>query len=333
MNAARAPVVSVDVPSGVDASTGEIADVAVEADLTVTFHAHEGRVSSSPPAGSSAGRVVVADIGLDDAPHAGAPRDAGDPRRGPPSWRSRHEVLVRLRARRRRAAGDGRRRVPDGDGGAARGRRVRDARGSGGVAARRGGTRARAGQARVERRRRGREARSCGGAGERARDRARARSLGGARRALVRALLERIDLPAVVDADGLFALEPVERRSATVLTPHAGELARLLGRDSAWVDAHRLAAAREGAQRFGAVVLLKGADTIVASPDRRRRRLRRRATRARDGRDRRRAHRSRGGVSRERARRDDRGRRRSGRARARRRACGHPRPGSSRATS
>jgi NAD(P)H-hydrate epimerase len=52
-----------------------------------------------------------------------------------------------------------------------------------------------------------------------------------------------------------------------VLTPHAGELGRLLGKESGWVDAHRLAAAREAAARFGAVVLLKGADTIVASPD------------------------------------------------------------------
>jgi NAD(P)H-hydrate epimerase len=52
-----------------------------------------------------------------------------------------------------------------------------------------------------------------------------------------------------------------------VLTPHAGELARLLDRESVWVDAHRLAAAREAAERYGAVVLLKGADTIVASPD------------------------------------------------------------------
>jgi NAD(P)H-hydrate repair Nnr-like enzyme with NAD(P)H-hydrate dehydratase domain len=51
-----------------------------------------------------------------------------------------------------------------------------------------------------------------------------------------------------------------------VLTPHAGELARLLGRDSAWVDAHRLAAAGEAAERYDAVVLLKGTDTIVASP-------------------------------------------------------------------
>ena len=47
--------------------------------------------------------------------------------------------------------------------------------------------------------------------------------------ALVRALLERSALPVVVDADGLFGLEPVEREAPTVLTPHAGELARLLG--------------------------------------------------------------------------------------------------------
>ena len=53
----------------------------------------------------------------------------------------------------------------------------------------------------------------------------------------------------------------------TVLTPHAGELARLLGTDSAWVDAHRLTAARKAAERFDAVVLLKGPDTIVASPE------------------------------------------------------------------
>jgi NAD(P)H-hydrate epimerase len=83
----------------------------------------------------------------------------------------------------------------------------------------------------------------------------------------VRELLGQLDLPAVVDADALFELEPVEREAPTVLTPHAGELGRLLGRDSEWVDAHRLAAVREAAQRFGAVVLLKGSDTLVASPD------------------------------------------------------------------
>ena len=81
----------------------------------------------------------------------------------------------------------------------------------------------------------------------------------------MRALLEQIELPAVVDADALHDLDPVSRDAATVLTPHAGELARLLGRDSEWVDAHRLAAARECSERFGATVLLKGQDTIVAS--------------------------------------------------------------------
>ena len=86
-------------------------------------------------------------------------------------------------------------------------------------------------------------------------------------RALVGRLLERLELPVVVDADALFGLEPVARAHPTVLTPHAGELARLLDRDSAWVDAHRLEAAREGAERYGAVVLLKGAGSIVQSPD------------------------------------------------------------------
>jgi NAD(P)H-hydrate epimerase len=85
-------------------------------------------------------------------------------------------------------------------------------------------------------------------------------------RALVRELLERTTLPAVVDADALFGLEPGKWSSQVVLTPHAGELARLLGKESAWVNEHRLAAARECADRFAAVTLLKGADTIVADP-------------------------------------------------------------------
>ena len=68
------------------------------------------------------------------------------------------------------------------------------------------------------------------------------------RRVLVRELLERIDLPAVVDADALFGLEPVSRDAPTVLTPHAGELARLLDTDAPWVAAHRLEAARNAAE-------------------------------------------------------------------------------------
>ena len=82
-------------------------------------------------------------------------------------------------------------------------------------------------------------------------------------RALVQTLLERLDLPVVVDADALFGLQPVSRGAPTVLTPHAGELARLLEEDADWVSAHRLEAARRGTGRFGAVCLLKGPDTIV----------------------------------------------------------------------
>ena len=67
INAAPAPVVSVDLPSGVDASTGEIAGAVVHADLTVTFHAAKVGLAVAPGR-FHAGRVVVADIGLEAAP-------------------------------------------------------------------------------------------------------------------------------------------------------------------------------------------------------------------------------------------------------------------------
>jgi NAD(P)H-hydrate epimerase len=86
------------------------------------------------------------------------------------------------------------------------------------------------------------------------------------RRALVRRLLLDTDVPAVVDADGLDGLQPFERSAETVLTPHSGELGRLLGAEPAWVDAHRLEALRRAVERFGCVVLLKGADTLVGAP-------------------------------------------------------------------
>jgi len=80
-----------------------------------------------------------------------------------------------------------------------------------------------------------------------------------------------LERPLLIDADGLnahaTALDSLrERPAATVLTPHAGELGRLLGRRSDDVGAHRLPCAREAAERTGAVVLLKGDDTIVAAP-------------------------------------------------------------------
>ena len=89
---------------------------------------------------------------------------------------------------------------------------------------------------------------------------------GDERKALVRRLLEETDLPAVVDADALHGLEPFSRSAPTVLTPHSGELARLLGCESSWIDAHRLEALARAVEHFGCVVLLKGYGTLVGAP-------------------------------------------------------------------
>jgi NAD(P)H-hydrate epimerase len=90
---------------------------------------------------------------------------------------------------------------------------------------------------------------------------------------LARDLVERTEAPLVIDADGLNALagrlETLrDRRGAAILTPHEGELGRLLERDSSDVAEHRLASAREAAGLSGAVVVLKGDDTIVTDGER-----------------------------------------------------------------
>ena len=77
-----------------------------------------------------------------------------------------------------------------------------------------------------------------------------------------------MEAPAVVDADALFELEAGEWPAPRVLTPHEGELARLLGRESKEIAAHRLASVQEAAERFRAVVVLKGEDSLVAAPGR-----------------------------------------------------------------
>jgi NAD(P)H-hydrate epimerase len=89
---------------------------------------------------------------------------------------------------------------------------------------------------------------------------------------LARALAARAELPLLIDADALNAhagrLSALAgRRAPTVLTPHAGELARLLESDSAAVGGARLGAARRAAEESQAIVVLKGDDTIVAAPD------------------------------------------------------------------
>jgi NAD(P)H-hydrate epimerase len=258
LNARRAPVVAVDLPSGVNADTGEVEGAAVHADVTVTMHGSKVGLAVAPGR-FLAGEVVVADIGLEPR-GTGARRVTRDilglvPRKGPGDNKySAGAVLV-----------------------------VGGAPGLTGAAclAAEAAFRADAGYVTVAAPRESlpvlevrlleavkRPVEEALDAAGRARSLALGPGLGREpeKQALVRRLLRETDLPAVVDADGLFGFHPVERDAPTVLTPHAGELARLLGEDSDWVNAHRLEAARRGAQRFGCVCLLKGADTIVASP-------------------------------------------------------------------
>jgi NAD(P)H-hydrate epimerase len=264
INATPAPVVAIDLPSGIDASTGEVAGAVVEADLTVTFHALKvGLVVA--PGRFHADRVVVSDIGLENVPteHRRATAALLDlvPRRSPRDTKySAGSVLVvggqrgmtgaaclSALAALRADAGYVTLAVPEDSVPVVEslalepvkvGWRDEDA------------------------------AETIAQAAERAGALALGPGLGRgeARLSLVRRLLERLDVPAVVDADGLFELEPVVRSAPLVLTPHAGELARLLRSDSNWVNDHRLEAARAAAERFNAVVLLKGRDTIVVEP-------------------------------------------------------------------
>jgi hydroxyethylthiazole kinase-like uncharacterized protein yjeF len=89
---------------------------------------------------------------------------------------------------------------------------------------------------------------------------------------LVQGLVPKLRKPLVIDADGLFAFagEPerlAARRDPTILTPHPGEAATLLGSSPAEVNQDRPAAARTLASRSDCIVVLKGAATVIASPD------------------------------------------------------------------
>jgi NAD(P)H-hydrate epimerase len=94
---------------------------------------------------------------------------------------------------------------------------------------------------------------------------------GASQRALVEKALATVELPMVVDADGLNVLAGhtealADRRRQTVITPHPGELGRLLGMSTEQVQSDRLGAARRAAELFSCVVLLKGYRTVVADP-------------------------------------------------------------------
>jgi ADP-dependent NAD(P)H-hydrate dehydratase / NAD(P)H-hydrate epimerase len=275
INGCGAPVVACDVASGVDASSGEVEGAAVEADLTVAFHAAKlgHRIA---PGKWHGGVLLVAPIGIPD----GAPGEAtgGEidasvfglaPRRGPRSTKfSSGQVTI---------AGGSR-----GLTGAVRmaaGAAIRAGAGYATVAVPADLEAIfEAGQPEVM-------SVGCpGGDGclapasakqlLRAFERAAAGVFGpGLGRdpgsiELAHEVLAGIEAPLVVDADGLNAfagrLESIAHRPApTILTPHAGELGRLLGRPSHEVSAHRLAAVREAARAADAIVVLKGDDTIV----------------------------------------------------------------------
>jgi NAD(P)H-hydrate epimerase len=258
INAAGAPVVAVDLPSGVDASTGEIAGAAVRANVTVTMHGTKvGLVVA--PGRFHAGEVEVADIGL-------------------AHLKTEHQLVTTeiLRLVPRRREGDtkytaGAVLVVGGAPGMtgavclAASAAFRADAGYVGVAVPERSLPVvenlvlEAVKVPLER---------VDELAERASALAIGPGLGRGdeERALVRRLLTELELPAVVDADALFELEPGEWPAPRVLTPHAGELGRLLGEESKWVDAHRLEAVRRAVDQYRCVVLLKGPDTIVAAP-------------------------------------------------------------------
>ena len=252
INAAAAPVVAVDLPSGVDADTGEIAGAAVRADVTVTMHGRKVGLEVAPGR-FRAGEVVVVDIGLERRETSAAIVD---------------RAVLGLVPRKRETDNKytaGALLVVGGSPGMA---------GSVTLTAS-AAFRADAGYVTIcseveppvlEAVKRPLE--ETFDAAPRHGALAVGPGLGRSdgKRALVRRLLEETELPAVVDADALFGLEPFTRTAPTVLTPHEGELGRLLDRDSSWVAAHRLAAVSETVERFGCVCLLKGVDALIAAP-------------------------------------------------------------------
>jgi len=279
-NRCGAPIVACDIASGVNASTGEVAGEAVEADLTVTFHAAKLGQCVAPGKWHT-GELRVAPIGIP----GGAPVE-------PSAGAIDASVLALAPAR-----------------------GPRSTKFSSGQVAVAGGSRGLTGAVRMSS-----LAAICAGAGYatvavpadlevvfemgqpevmsvgcpggdgclapaslkpllRTFERAAAGVLGpGLGRdpgsvELARKAAERIDAPLVIDADGLNSFEDdaqllASRQAPTILTPHAGEAGRLLGRAAGEVSAHRLEAARELARVAEAVVVLKGEDSIVTDGER-----------------------------------------------------------------
>jgi len=280
IGACGAAVVACDVPSGVDASSGEVAGPAVEADLTVSFHAAKVGHRIAPGKWHT-GELRVVPIGIPE----GAPGEPAAglidasvlelaPRRGAQSTKfSSGQVTI---------AGGSR-----GLTGAVRMASLAAIRAGAGYAT--VAVPADLEQVFEQGRPEVISAGCPGGDGclapasakavRRAFERAAAGAFGpGLGRDpgsidLAREVLPTIEAPLVLDADGLNAFAGkldliAARTTPTILTPHAGELGRLLERSAEEISEHRLAAAREAARAAGAVVVLKGDDTIVTDGER-----------------------------------------------------------------
>lgn len=250
-----ATVVAVDLPSGVDADTGEVRGTALRADLTVTFGTHKPGLLVDP-AREYAGSVRLVGIGLD------LPAE-------PELEALQHADVARLLPVPGAESDKYRRGVVGVAAGSARypGAAVLAVAGAlrgGAGAVRYAGPAARDVIARFPE-----TLVSDRGPKHAGRVQAWVVGPGAGDDAGPVAEVLAADVPVLIDADGLRLADAsaVRARSApTLLTPHAGEAAALLGVEREEVEAGRLAAARELAARYGATVLLKGSTTLVADP-------------------------------------------------------------------
>jgi ADP-dependent NAD(P)H-hydrate dehydratase / NAD(P)H-hydrate epimerase len=278
VNEASGCVVSVDVPSGVDASNGVVAGAAIQADLTVTFHAAKPGLWIHPGKGY-AGEITTIDIGIPRG--APASTDIGLieasvldalPRRTPFSTKftSGHVVVVggsrgltgapamTALAAMRAGAGYVTACVPESL------REILDVQlmevMTRGLPDEQGSLTPEGLSGAME---------SLARAGALALGPGLGRDPRGVQ--LARELARHSPVATVLDADGLNAhagcLAELALRSApTVLTPHAGELARLLEIDSEQVQRERLSHTCDAAKQAGAIVVLKGDDTLIVEP-------------------------------------------------------------------